>query len=76
MAGLHAMLDESNNVMVRIRKHIADGALDILDVLHTMALLRALPNTNSILVVELSGEAENRNGASNSIGSGAPTNPQ
>ena len=28
MAGLHSMLDESNNVMVRIRKHIADGALD------------------------------------------------
>jgi len=57
MAGLHAMIDESSNVMVRIRKHIADGALDILDVLHTMVLLRALPNTYSILVVALSGEA-------------------
>ncbi len=57
MAGLHAMIDESNNVMVRIRKHIADGALDILDVLHTMVLLRALPDTYSILVVALSGEA-------------------
>ena len=57
MAGLHAMIDESNNVMVRICKHIADGALDILDVLHTMVLLRALPNTYSMLVVALSGEA-------------------
>ena len=57
MAGIHSMLDESSNVMVRIRKHIADGALDILDVLHTMVLLRALPNTYSILVVALSGEA-------------------
>ena len=57
MAGLHAMIDESNNVMVRIRKHIADGALDILDVLHTMVLLRALLNSFSILVVALSGEA-------------------
>ena len=57
MAGLHSMLDESNNVMIRIRKHIADGALDILDILHTMVLLRALPNSYSILVVALSGEA-------------------
>ena len=55
MAGIHSMLDESSNVMVRIRKHIADGALDILDVLHTMVLLRALPSSFSILVVALSG---------------------
>ena len=27
MTGLHAMLDESSKVMVRIRKHLADGAL-------------------------------------------------
>ena len=43
--------------MIRIRKHIADGSLDILDVLHTMVLLRVLPSSYSILVVALSGEA-------------------
>ena len=55
MAGLHSMLDESSNVIFRIRKHIADGALDILDILHTMVLLRTLPSSYSILVVALSG---------------------
>ena len=61
MAGLHAMIDESNNVMVRIRKHIADGALDILNVLHTMVLLRVLPSSYSSGEANLTrAEAERR----------------